>query len=163
MMVSVSDGMPARTLVACLLLVAAVTSYHFDLKRTKVTSRYTPLLSVSTRPPDSDVTSDLSDSKSFRRIESSSGIIGNNELDRTKRIESVKEIVAKFLSSEAEYFGALNWKIDHITDNNENICFKCVPIGSDAKAVFVKHSQQLNRGGHNKLRYEFEGRELLCV
>ena len=79
-------------------------------------------------------------------------------------IDMTEDFIRNFLISEVEMFGNCGWEIMTISRNHarENICYKCTPIGSNAKPVFLKHSQQIRDGSHNRLRHEFEGADSMA-
>ena len=151
-------GMSALTegivLVMFFLLITAISSFRVDLKRVRPVSWLNPSLSFSTPKSNVVLQSAISDTKSSIFVTPEKEL---SDKERIERIESVRDKVDKYLTSEAEFFGTVDWNIEHITDTAENICFKCTPLKLDAKPVFVKCSQQPKSEAHNSLRYEFEG------
>jgi hypothetical protein len=88
------------------------------------------------------------------QFESMSSIAADKTLERSEL-----EIVENFLISEGSYLGSLKWKIQEISSSTTSWCYKCTPVGTNGKPVFLKHSRQdlADLNGWSKLRNEFEG------
>ena len=69
------------------------------------------------------------------------------------------ETIENFLISEGSYLGSSKWKIQQVSSSPTSWCYKCTPLGTVGKPVFLKHSRQdlADINGCNKLRNEFEG------
>ena len=87
--------------------------------------------------------------------------ISSIHVDKTLE-RSQLEIIENFLISEGAYLGSSKWKIQEISNSATSWCYKCTPLGSNEKPVFLKHSRQdlAETNGWNKLRNEFEGSAL---
>jgi hypothetical protein len=88
------------------------------------------------------------------QFKSISSIAADKTLDRSQL-----EIVNDFLIAEGSYLGSLKWKIQVISSSNSSWCYKCTPVGTIGKPVFLKHSRQhlADINDWNKLKIEFEG------
>lgn len=87
------------------------------------------------------------------QFKSISSIAADKPLERSEL-----ETVENLLFSQGSYLGSLKWKIQEISNSTTSWCYKCTPLGTSGKPVFLKHSRQdLAGNGWNKLRNEFEG------
>ncbi len=98
--------------------------------------------------------SDENTALSQEPFQSISSIGSDETLERSEL-----EIVENFLIAEGSYLGSSKWKIQEVSNSATSWCYKCTPLGTIGKPVFLKRSRQdlADTNGWSKLRNEFEG------